>query len=54
MNGLTSLWVGWNTNKNVLSTFLLVKCCQHVGESSNCSKIREFVNFPLKFLRFSF
>ena len=23
-------WVGWNTNKNVLSTFLLVKCCQLV------------------------
>ena len=54
MNGPTSLWVGWNTNKNVLSTFLLVKCCQHVRWKFKCSKIREFVNFSLKFLRFSF
>ena len=54
MNGLTPLLVGWNTNKNVLSTFFcLWNVANMSGVSSNSSKILEFVNFSLKFPRLS-
>ena len=47
-SGLSPLLVGRNTTKNVLSTFLPWNVAKMSGEFSNCSKIREFVDFSPK------